>query len=61
MTTEVNISERLPTGVAGLDRILEGGLLRSGVYIAEGPPGAGKTLLATQICFHAARRGERAR
>ena len=60
MTTEVNISERLPTGVAGLDRILEGGLLRSGVYIAEGPPGAGKTLLATQICFHAARRGERA-
>ena len=50
-------SERRPTGVAGLDRILEGGLLASGVYIVQGPPGAGKTILANQICFHHASTG----
>ena len=50
-------SDRRPTGVAGLDRILEGGLLVSGVYIVQGPPGAGKTILANQICFHHASTG----
>jgi circadian clock protein KaiC len=44
----------------GLDRILEGGLLASGVYIVQGPPGAGKTILANQICFHHASTGGRA-
>ena len=43
--------ERVPTGVAGLDRILDGGLLGGGVYIIEGDPGTGKTILANQICF----------
>jgi circadian clock protein KaiC len=50
-------SARRPTGIAGLDRILEGGLLTSGVYIVQGPPGAGKTILANQACFHHASTG----
>ena len=50
-------SDRRRTGVAGLDRILEGGLLVSGVYIVQGPPGAGKTILANQVCFHHASMG----
>jgi circadian clock protein KaiC len=50
-------SERRPTGIAGLDRILDGGLLVSGVYIVQGPPGAGKTILANQACFHHAATG----
>jgi circadian clock protein KaiC len=50
-------SERRCTGVAGLDRILEGGFLASGVYIVQGPPGAGKTILANQACFHHASTG----
>jgi circadian clock protein KaiC len=50
-------SQRRPTGVPGLDRILEGGLLVSGVYIVQGPPGAGKTILANQVCFHHATTG----
>jgi circadian clock protein KaiC len=50
-------SARRPTGIAGLDRILEGGLLTSGVYIVQGPPGAGKTILANQACFHHASNG----
>jgi circadian clock protein KaiC len=53
-------SERRPTGIEGLDRILEGGLLVSGVYIVQGPPGAGKTILANQACFNHAAAGGRA-
>ena len=53
-------SERRPTGVPGLDRILEGGLLVSGVYIVQGPPGAGKTILANQLCFNHAAAGQHA-
>ena len=51
---------RRPTGVTGLDRILDGGLLEAGVYIIQGPPGAGKTILANQACFHYASEGGRA-
>ncbi|HEU5017513.1 MAG TPA: ATPase domain-containing protein [Pseudolabrys sp.] len=43
--------ERVPTGIAGLDRILRGGFLKGGVYIVQGTPGAGKTILANQVCF----------
>lgn len=43
---------RIPTGVEGLDEVLCGGLLPGSVFIVEGPPGAGKTILANQLCFH---------
>jgi circadian clock protein KaiC len=50
--------ERFPSGVPGLDELLLGGLLKGGVYIIRGTPGAGKTILANQICFnHVAERG----
>ena len=53
--------QRLPSGVPGLDPILNGGFYQSGVYILQGKPGAGKTILANQICFaHAARGGKAA-
>ena len=32
---------RLPTGVAGLDTVLDGGFLRGGIFIIQGSPGAG--------------------
>jgi circadian clock protein KaiC len=51
------LPERRPTGIEGLDRILEGGWLASGVYIIQGPPGAGKTILANQTCFNHAAAG----
>jgi circadian clock protein KaiC len=43
--------ERLRSAVPGLDQILGGGLLRTGVYIIQGLPGCGKTILANQICY----------
>ncbi|MEO7731331.1 MAG: ATPase domain-containing protein [Kofleriaceae bacterium] len=50
--------ERIDTGVPGLDTILNGGLFSGGVYVVEGSPGAGKTILGNQICFHRASRGD---
>ena len=51
---------RRPTGIPGLDQILDGGLLPAGVYVVQGPPGAGKTILANQACFHHAATGGQA-
>lgn len=43
--------QRFPTGIAGLDTILCGGLFVGGNYLIVGPPGAGKTILGNQLCF----------
>lgn len=51
---------RIPTGVPGLDVILGGGLVESSLYLIEGMAGAGKTILASQICFNCVRAGGRA-
>ncbi len=42
---------RLKTGIPGLDKILQGGLIEGASYIIQGEPGAGKTILANQIAF----------
>ncbi|MET0339929.1 MAG: ATPase domain-containing protein [Polyangiales bacterium] len=55
-----DLVERVPTGIPGLDTILEGGFLRGGVYIIEGPPGVGKTTLGSHFCFNHAAAGGRA-
>jgi circadian clock protein KaiC len=56
--SEVDLA-RVPTGIRGLDVILNGGLLQGGVYIVQGAPGAGKTILANEVCFrHAASGGK---
>lgn len=49
---------RVDTGIPGLDTILDGGLFKGGVYIVEGPPGSGKTILGNQVCFHRAAAGD---
>src|SRR3954452_21920712 len=60
MTTEQSrFPERVSSGLPGLDTILRGGFLKAGIIIILGSPGAGKTILANQICFHHAAHGER--
>ena len=43
----------MPSGIAGLDLILNGGLEPGAVVVVAGAPGTGKTILAQQICFAA--------
>lgn len=40
---------RLSTGIAGLDEILQGGLIQNRAYLVRGGPGTGKTTLGTHF------------
>ncbi len=60
MSDRTDAGERLSTGVAGLDRILGGGLVRDRAYLLEGQPGTGKTTLGMQFLLAGAEQGERA-
>lgn len=50
---------RTPTGIEGLDAMLEGGLVQSAVVLLRGGPGAGKTTLSLQFLFEGVKRGEK--
>lgn len=52
-------SERLPTGIVGLDNILKGGLPKNRLHLVEGSPGTGKTTLGLKFLLEGARRGEK--
>lgn len=49
--------QRLSSGIAGLDQVLGGGFFEAGVYILQGMPGSGKTILANQLCYRYVERG----
>jgi circadian clock protein KaiC len=51
--------KRVRSGVKGLDEILRGGFFGGGLYIIEGAPGVGKTILGNQICFNQATAGSK--
>ncbi|MCS6827491.1 MAG: AAA family ATPase [Caldilinea sp.] len=51
---------RLSTGVAGLDEVLDGGLLPGRTYLVRGGPGVGKTTLGLHFLAAGARQGEKA-
>ena len=48
-------SERIPTGISGLDSIIQGGLIRGDVHLLTGGPGTGKTILASRFVYNAIR------
>lgn len=50
---------RIPTGVAGLDELLHGGLPQGHTLLVSGPTGIGKTILGTHFLQAGAARGEK--
>jgi circadian clock protein KaiC len=56
--TSYDHDDRAPTGIAGLDEILGGGLPRGEVYLVRGGSGTGKTTLGLQFLIDGAARGE---
>ena len=44
--------ERIPTGIAELDRVLGGGIVKGGVVLIGGDPGIGKSTLLLQALAH---------
>jgi circadian clock protein KaiC len=57
-TAEIVTSERVSTGIEGLDFILRGGLPKNRLYLVQGDPGTGKTTLGLQFLLEGARKGE---
>ncbi len=58
MSTRIVETPRFPSGVPGLDTVLQGGLPHGTLLLLEGPPGSGKTTMALQILLQAVRNGE---
>jgi len=50
--------DRLSTGIAGLDEMMNGGIPRGDTVLLAGPTGVGKSLLASQFITAGLRRGE---
>jgi circadian clock protein KaiC len=44
--------ERAALGIAGLDKMLDGGLISGSIALVQGAPGTGKTTLAMQFLYH---------
>ncbi|MES2526987.1 MAG: ATPase domain-containing protein [Bdellovibrionota bacterium] len=58
-STSETLTERIPTGIAGLDEIIGGGIPKHRLFVIEGEPGSGKTTMALQFLLEGAKRGEK--
>jgi len=46
--------DRIPTGIEGLDKLIEGGFPRGSLIVLAGSPGSGKTIASAQYIHHGA-------
>lgn len=53
------MSQRIPTGVPGLDQLVDGGLPPMSVTLVTGGPGAGKTTFCSQFLMEGLQNGEK--
>lgn len=49
---------RISTGIVGLDKMLNGGLISNKLYLIKGGPGTGKTTLSTHFTMEGLKNGE---
>ena len=54
MEHKVNLEERCPTGIEGLDKLIEGGFPRGRTILVSGKCGTGKTIFASQFLYNGA-------
>jgi circadian clock protein KaiC len=52
------ISDRISTGIAGLDALIEGGIPRGFTVLVAGNPGTGKTVLTSHFLYEGLKKGE---
>ena len=52
-------TERVPTGITGLDQLIEGGFPKGRSVLVTGEPGTGKTIMALQFLADGLARGEK--
>ena len=50
----IRLSQRVATGIEGLDTLIEGGFLRGDVILVAGGSGSGKTIFSTQFIYNGA-------
>jgi len=46
------LDDRVPTGIEGLDDLIEGGFPRGSLILLAGSPGSGKTIASAQYLYH---------
>ncbi len=65
-TSEYNVdrkytdtSERIKTGIPGLDSLISGGIPKCTITLISGPPGSGKTILCLQFIYKGIEEGDK--
>lgn len=51
----MQMEERVPTGIEGLDELIEGGFPRGSLILLAGNPGTGKTIFGMQFLYRGAK------
>jgi len=52
-------NERIPSGIPGLDKLIEGGFLKNSTILISGGAGTGKTIMCSQFIWEGLKRGEK--
>ncbi|MFZ3077940.1 MAG: ATPase domain-containing protein [Candidatus Aenigmatarchaeota archaeon] len=52
------IADRIPTGISGLDKMIQGGLVKGTATLVSGGTGTGKTIFCCQFIWEGLMRGE---
>ena len=59
LNSDIDINDRIPTGISGFDELIGGGIIRGTVTAFVGPTGSGKTMLMLSFAANSALRGEK--